>query len=226
MTDLLFPLPSRPSLPVQGHQARFPVRRIFCVGRNYAEHAREMGAPLDRTAAFFFTKSAWSVAEPGTIAYPPGTADLHHEVELVVALGPGATGGVAVWGYGCGLDMTRRDLQAAAKDQRRPWDMAKDFEGSAVIGPLTPCGDFKPAEQEITLSVNGERRQSGRLSDMVFPVEGLIEQLSRYYTLQPGDLIMTGTPSGVGPVTTGDRIEASIEGLVPLSGVVGERSQG
>ncbi len=228
MTTLLFPAPDWPTLPVQGADARFPVRRVFCVGRNYAAHAAEMGAEVDREAPFYFTKSALAVVPSGTTQpYPPATADLHHEVELVVALGaagfrvaPEAAMGL-VWGYGVGLDMTRRDLQAAAKDKRRPWSMGKDFAGSAVIGPLTPAAGFTPDAQRIALSVNGDLRQDAVLAEMVWRVPELIADLSRYEGLGPGDLIMTGTPAGVGAVVPGDRLEGRIDGLAPVTLSVG-----
>lgn len=224
MSDTLFPAPDWPSLPVAGSQARFPVRRIFCVGRNYAAHAAEMGNEVDRAAPFYFTKSPLAVVESGaTVAYAPGTADLHHEMEFVVALGrPGfrvaAEAAMAlVFGYAAGLDMTRRDLQASAKARQRPWDLAKDFEDSAVLAPITPAGNFGViGDQRITLSVNGAPRQEARLSDMVWSVSELIADLSRFYHLAPGDLIFTGTPAGVGAVGAGDRIRGEIDGLAPV----------
>lgn len=224
MSDTLFPAPDWPSLPVAGSQARFPVRRIFCVGRNYAAHAAEMGNEVDRAAPFYFTKSPLAVVESGaTVAYAPGTADLHHEMEFVVALGrPGfrvaAEAAMAlVFGYAAGLDMTRRDLQAAAKARQRPWDLAKDFEDSAVLAPITPAGDFGViGDQRIALSVNGAPRQEAKLSDMVWSVPELIADLSRFYHLAPGDLIFTGTPAGVGAVGAGDRIRGEIDGLAPV----------
>lgn len=229
MSDTLFPAPDWPSLPVAGSQARFPVRRIFCVGRNYAAHAAEMGNEVDRAAPFYFTKSPLAVVESGaTVAYAPGTADLHHEMEFVVALGrPGfrvaAEAAMAlVFGYAAGLDMTRRDLQAAAKARQRPWDLAKDFEDSAVLAPITPAGNFGViGDQRITLSVNGAPRQEARLSDMVWSVPELIADLSRFYHLAPGDLIFTGTPAGVGAVGAGDRIRGEIDGLAPVDLTLG-----
>lgn len=229
MSDTLFPAPEWPSLPVAGSQARFPVRRIFCVGRNYAAHAAEMGNEVDRAAPFYFTKSPLAVVESGaTVAYAPGTADLHHEMEFVVALGrPGfrvaAEAAMAlVFGYAAGLDMTRRDLQAAAKAKQRPWDLAKDFEDSAVLAPITPAGNFGViGDQRITLSVNGAPRQEARLSDMVWSVSELIADLSRFYHLAPGDLIFTGTPAGVGAVGAGDRIRGEIDGLAPVDLTLG-----
>lgn len=229
MSDTLFPAPEWPSLPVAGSQARFPVRRIFCVGRNYAAHAAEMGNEVDRAAPFYFTKSPLAVVESGaTVAYAPGTADLHHEMEFVVALGrPGfrvaAEAAMAlVFGYAAGLDMTRRDLQAAAKARQRPWDLAKDFEDSAVLAPITPAGNFGViGDQRIALSVNGAPRQEARLSDMVWSVPELIADLSRFYHLAPGDLIFTGTPAGVGAVGAGDRIRGEIDGLAPVDLTLG-----
>lgn len=223
MAEFLFPPPPPAALPVIGQQARFPVNRIFCVGRNYAAHAAEMGSEVDREAPFYFLKSAHAVRQSGaTLAYPPGTRDLHHEIELVVALGAPAfrigagQAMAAVWGYGSGLDMTRRDLQAAAKDKRRPWDLGKNFEGAAVLSALTPARDFAPAAQRIHLQVNGAVRQEARISDMVWSIPELIADLSHYYHLAPGDLIMTGTPAGVGAVGPGDRLQGGVEGLAEV----------
>jgi fumarylpyruvate hydrolase len=223
------PPPDIASVPVVGSDRMFPVRRIFCVGRNYAEHAREMGGEVDREAPFYFTKSAEHlVAGDGSIPYPPGTGDYHHEVELVVAIGAEASHVAAssaqqvVFGHAVGLDMTRRDLQAAAKEKRRPWDIGKDVEASAVIGPITPAGVFDPAgESRLTLRVNGAVRQDCRLGDMVWGIDELIEHLSTLYRLLPGDLIFTGTPAGVGAVHPGDRLDARCEGLEPLLVTIG-----
>ena len=213
----IVPPPQQPSIPVLGTQAHFPVRRIFCVGRNYAEHAAEMGAEVDREAPFYFTKSAHALAAPGDWPYPPATQDLHHEVELVLALGSPVDPRnplASVLGWAVGLDMTRRDLQAAAKDKRRPWDTGKDFDGAAVIGPISR--DFTPQAQDIRLAVNGITRQSGKLSDMVWQPGPLLAHLSGLYRLEAGDLVMTGTPAGVGAVIPGDRIRAEITGLPVL----------
>ena len=222
----LFPAPEFPAVPVRGERAAYPVRRIFCVGRNYAEHAREMGSEVDREAPFYFTKSALALAPSGaTIPYPPGTSDFHYEMELVIALGaPAWRIGVeaapgAIFGCACGLDMTRRDLQAAAKDKRRPWDIAKDFENSAVVGPI--ARGFVPAGQAIRLAVNGATRQDARLSDMVWSAADLVSHLSGFYHLGPGDVIFTGTPAGVGPVGPGDALEGVIEGLDPVELTIG-----
>lgn len=217
--------PAAPSLVAITNTSKgFPIRRIFCVGRNYAAHAAEMGGEVDREAPFYFTKSPTAVTPSGaTVPYALGTADLHHEMELVIAIGapafriaePDALS--VVWGYGCGLDMTRRDLQARAKEKRRPWDTGKDFEDSAVLGSLTPAIDFgKAGAQQLSLRVNGELRQSAPLSDMVWSVPEIIAHLSTLYHLQAGDLIMTGTPAGVGPVVPGDVLEGQIEGLAPV----------
>lgn len=211
MTEFIFAPPAPVSLAIAGESARFPVRRIFCVGRNYAEHAAEMGNEVDREAPFYFTKSPAAVIASGAqIPYPQGTADYHHEMELVVMLGAGAE----IFGYACGLDMTRRDLQAAAKDKRRPWDTSKDFDNSAVIGSISRA--FAPADQLITLAVNGTQRQSGKLSDMVWSVPEIVAHLATLYRLEAGDVIFTGTPAGVGAVLPGDSIEGRIEGLPPV----------
>ncbi|ROU00138.1 fumarylacetoacetate hydrolase family protein [Histidinibacterium lentulum] len=208
MSGWVFPPPEPPSLPAPG--GRYPVRRIFCIGRNYAAHAAELGNAV-APVPWFFTKTPMSLAQSGSVLpYPPGTEDYHHEVELVVALGEGG----APWGWASGLDMTRRDLQARAKADRLPWDAAKDVEGGAVIGTLS---DEAPGpEARIALDVNGETRQDARIGDMVWPVAALLTHLSGLYTLGPGDLVMTGTPAGVGPVRPGDRLEGRIDGLAPV----------
>lgn len=218
--DYIFPPPPVPSLPVLGQAARFPLRRVFCVGRNYAEHAREMGHDPAREPPFFFQKPADAVVESGaTIPYPPATAYLHHEAELVVAIGRGGAeideaGALAhVFGYAAGNDLTRRDLQAAAKAAGRPWDMAKGFDRSAVIGAILP-GQAVP-EGAIRCLVGGAPRQEGRLSDMIWPVPAILAALSRLVELQPGDLVMTGTPAGVGPIRRGEDCVVEIDGLPP-----------
>ncbi|MGC9368430.1 MAG: fumarylacetoacetate hydrolase family protein [Paracoccaceae bacterium] len=220
MTDYLFP-PAPPSaLPVVGETALFPVRRIFCVGRNYAEHAREMGNDT-REPPFFFTKPADAlVTGDARIPFPPATADLHHEAELVVAIGRGGqdiAAGAAlehVWGYAPGNDLTRRDLQAQAKAMRRPWDMAKAFDDSAICGALRPVSEVgHPATGRITARVNGTLRQDGDLSEMIWPVADIVTYLSAMVALAPGDLIYTGTPAGVGALARGDRCTVEIEGL-------------
>lgn len=228
MSELLFPMPDWPTIPVVGQSGRFPVRRVFCVGRNYAAHAAEMGAEVDREAPFYFIKSPLAITLSGsTVPYAPGTQDLHHEMEFVVALGgsgfrvPIGSAMDLVFGYAAGLDMTRRDLQAVAKSKQRPWDLGKDFESSAIIGSITRAADFGAiGDQRISLSVNCTPRQASVLSDMVWSVPELIADLSLYYHLAPGDLIYTGTPAGVGAVVAGDRITGAIDGLDPIEMVI------
>ena len=211
MTDWLFPPAPTPSLPILGRTARLPVRRILCVGQNYAAHAREMGH--ERAEPFFFSKPADALVTDGADPlFPTATADLHHEVELVCAIG--ADGGIAGWAVGC--DLTRRDLQAAAKARGRPWDAAKGFDQSAPCGALTLGAPPDPAAP-ITLSVNGETRQSGRLDDMVWAPDEILAKARTLWDVRPGDLIFTGTPEGVGPLQPGDRVEAAIGGLQPLN---------
>jgi fumarylpyruvate hydrolase len=221
MVALVFPALPTVTLPVIGRAERFPVRRIFCVGRNYAEHTREMGGEPGVEPPFFFTKPADAVVEGGSrIPYPPATANLHHEAELVVAIGrPGAMVAEAdadamIWGHATGNDLTRRDLQAEAKASRRPWDMAKGFDKSAIVGSIRP-GPITDAT--IRCSVNGSQRQSARLSDMIWPVPAIIAALSRLVSLSAGDLIFTGTPAGVGPLSPGDSCTVEIEGLAPAT---------
>ncbi|UKJ73833.1 fumarylacetoacetate hydrolase family protein [Azospirillum brasilense] len=210
----------QPTVPVAGGDP-FPVRRIYCVGRNYAAHAREMGADPDREPPFFFMKPADAIVADGTaIPYPPRTANLHHEIELVVAIGTGGRDIPVesaldhVYGYGVGLDMTRRDLQNAAKKEGKPWDMGKGFDQSAPCGTLRRATDIgHPDKGSVTLSVNGELRQKGDLADLIWSVSETISYLSGLVELQPGDLIYTGTPEGVGPVVAGDRLEGAVEGV-------------
>ncbi|MBN9203827.1 fumarylacetoacetate hydrolase family protein [Methylibium petroleiphilum] len=220
-------LPSAPSVPVQGRSERFPVRRIYCVGRNYAEHAIEMGH-TGREAPFFFMKPADAVlavdaGTTGEMPYPGLTKNLHHEVELVVALGkggrdiPAAAALDHVWGYAVGLDMTRRDLQNDMKKAGRPWEIGKGFEASAPIGPLTPAAQVPGIHTApIVLDVNGTVRQVSHINRMIWRVAEIIEHLSAAWTLAPGDLIYTGTPEGVAAVVPGDLLEARVEGLEPL----------
>lgn len=227
MTDLLFAATPTPVLP--GLAAGYPVGRIFCVGRNYAAHAAEMGIAVDREKPFYFTKSATATVLSGeTKPYPPGTTNYHYEMELVVAIGAPAfkvsvaDAMSAVIGYGCGLDMTRRDLQLSERAHQRPWDLGKDVENSAVFGPLSPVealGEIGP--QRIWLTLNGEVKQDATLSELIWSVPEIISHLSGFYHLRPGDLIMTGTPAGVGPVQPGDRLEGGIDGLEPLSLSIG-----
>ncbi|PZU57189.1 MAG: fumarylacetoacetate hydrolase [Sphingobium sp.] len=216
----IFPPPAQTLAPVVDGGA-FPVGRIFCVGRNYAAHAREMGSDPDREPPFFFTKWASAIVPTGTlIAYPPGTHDLQHEGELVVAIGRGGRNIPSqaaldhVYGYATGLDMTRRDLQNAAKATGRPWDFGKNFEQSAPLGPIHPVAAIgHPASGPLRVTVNGIVKQEGDIADMIWPVADVIAFLSRDYRLEPGDLIYTGTPAGVGPVVEGDEVVVSIAGL-------------
>ncbi len=230
MASFVFIAPAVSSIQVRNESAKFPVNRIFCVGRNYAAHALEMGNEVDREAPFYFTKAAAAIVASGSeIPFPLKTADLHHEMEFVVAIGAPAfqvnveEAWSVVYGYACGLDMTRRDLQAIAKEKRRSWDLAKDFENSAVIAPITKADEFgKVGSQRIHLEVNGEPKQDAQLSEMIWAVPEIISDLSDFYHLERGDMIMTGTPAGVGPVVPGDRITGGIEGLDPISLVLGK----
>ena len=224
MSELIFPPLRCGRLEVKGESRFFPVNRIFCVGRNYAAHAAEMGMEVDRGEPFFFTKSP-SAFQPsgGVVPYPPGTQNYHYEVELVALIGAEPRKASAeealdcVYGFACGLDMTRRDLQLKARDKGRPWDLGKDFEQSAVFAPATRAEAFGAiADQRIKLAVNGTVRQDAKLSDLIWRVDELIAHLSRFYRLQPGDAIMTGTPAGVGPLMPGDRMEGTIDGLDPV----------
>lgn len=216
--------PATPSLPVAGDERRFPVRRIFCVGRNYADHAREMGHNPDREPPFFFSKPADTLLTGGAdLPYPPQTRDLHFEAELVVALGAGgadiapAAAEDLIWGYAAGNDFTRRDLQAQAKTAGRPWDMAKGFDLSAACGPLHPVAETGILDRgRITLTVDDEVRQDGDLSRMIWPVADVIAHLSQAVRLAAGDLIFTGTPAGVGAVRPGQVVRVEIAGLSPL----------
>jgi fumarylpyruvate hydrolase len=209
-----------PTIEISGLQQRFPVRRIYCVGRNYAEHTREMGGDPQRELPFFFSKPADAVVGSGRLPFPPRTAQLHHEVELVVALHGGganlavADAGAIVFGHAVGIDLTRRDLQAEAKKAGRPWDMAKGFDGSAPIGPLRLGAP--PAAGPISLTVDGEVRQRGDLRDMIWSVAEIIAALSSYIELAPGDLIFTGTPAGVGPIERGQTVRGTIAGAEPI----------
>ncbi len=207
----VFAPPPRVSVPIAGSALGFPVRRIYCVGRNYAEHVKEMGGEVGRDPPFFFAKPADAIVLDGRFPYPPMSSDVHHEIELVVALGPGA----AIFGYGVGLDMTRRDLQAAAKKLGRPWETAKGFDHSAPMSAIFPSTEVI-GRGAITLDVNGKRRQTGDLSEMIWSVDEIIAELGKLFELQAGDLIFTGTPSGVGPVVRGDRLHCAIAGVGAL----------
>jgi len=222
MNDFVIEPPARAALPVEGG-GRFPVRRVWCIGRNYAAHAVEMGHDPDRDPPFFFAKSRETLDPSGAFPYPARSADVHHEVELAVALGKGgrdiavADALACVWGYAVALDMTRRDLQAEAKRLARPWETAKAFDRSAPIGPLVPAARVgHPDRGAIALAVNGELRQEGDLAQMIWKVPEMIAFLSGFFELAPGDLILSGTPAGVGPVVRGDRMLARIAGLPDL----------
>ncbi len=227
---LLFPAQPTPIVPIAGESRGYPVHRIFCVGRNYAEHAKEMGFTVDREAPWYFLKPATAIVLSGAkIPYPPETKNYHYEMELVVALGkPAFRVGVesaldAVYGYATGLDMTRCDLQIASREKSRPWDLGKAFEQSAIISTITPAAQLGAiGPQRIALRVGDTIKQDAHLSDLVWSVPELISHLSRFYHLGPGDLIYTGTPAGVGPVQPGDKIVGEIEGLAPVALEIGQ----
>lgn len=205
------PAAPRPTVAVAGSGLRFPVRRIFCVGRNYPEHAREMGASDLRAPPFFFSKPADAVVENGAVVpFPPRTSDLHHEIELVVALsGPGE-----VFGYAVGNDLTRRDVQALMKKEGKPWDTAKGFDHSAPLTPIARAADIgHPAKGRIWLEVNGALRQQGDIADMIWSVPEILAELATWFELKPGDLIFTGTPAGVGRLDPGDRVRGGVDGV-------------
>ena len=229
MIQYAIPAWDLPSIPVAGTSERFPVRHIYCVGRNYAEHAKEMGGDATKEPPFFFTKPADSIVPVvppavGRIPYPMATKNFHHELELVVAIGksgakiaPEETQSL-IYGYAVGLDMTRRDLQSDMREKKRPWDIGKSFANAAPIAPIHPVATTGPlARGAITLDVNGQRRQTGDLSDMVWDVPNVLAFLSQMYRLEPGDLVFTGTPAGVGAVVVGDRLEGHIAGLTSLA---------
>jgi fumarylpyruvate hydrolase len=223
-TNYVIDMGPTPSLPVEGTEARFPVGRIYCVGRNYADHAREMGHDPDREPPFFFMKAANSIVASGsTIGYPVGTKDVHHEIEMVVAIAKGGKNIPVekalehVYGYGVGLDMTRRDIQGEAKKMGRPWEMGKSFDESAPISALQPAAKIgHPGKGRIWLKVNGQVKQDGDLAMQIWTVPEQINYLSNLITLQPGDLIFSGTPAGVGPVKSGDKLEGHVDGVGDL----------
>ena len=229
--DLIFPPRPQPAIPVQGGGA-YPVARIFCVGRNYAAHAAEMGLEVDREKPFYFTKSCHATTLSGAVTpYPPGTDNFHYEMELAIALAAPAFRISAdralssVFGYACALDMTRRDLQLSERQHQRPWDLGKDVENSAVFGALTRAEAFgEVGNQRIWLRQNGATRQDSTLSNMVWSVPEIIAHLSGFYHLGPGDVILTGTPEGVGPVAPGDVLDGGIDGLAPLRLTIGDRA--
>jgi fumarylpyruvate hydrolase len=225
----VFPAWDIPSVPVADTALRFPVRHIYCVGRNYAEHAKEMGGDASKEPPFFFTKAADAilpVVPPavGRMPYPLATSDLHHEIELVVAIGRSGTqldpahALDVVYGYATGLDMTRRDLQSAMREKKRPWDLGKSFANAAPIAPIHRAADVgHPRAGAIRLSVNGTLRQQGDLADMIWDVPHTLAFLSKYYELMPGDLVFTGTPAGVAAVVPGDKLEGHVDHLAPLA---------
>ncbi|MDB5908862.1 MAG: fumarylacetoacetate hydrolase [Massilia sp.] len=230
MTDYVIIPPTAPSLAVQGSSARFPLRRVFCVGRNYAAHAREMGNDPDREPPFFFMKPADAVVPAdGVVPYPACTSDLHYEVEMVVALSGGgsdvdpADALALVWGYGVGIDLTLRDLQAVAKQMSRPWDFSKGFDASAPCSALRPVanGGHPPESTRVALEVNGAVRQEGTLDQMIWPLADIISTISRFVALAPGDLIFTGTPAGVGALLPGDRVRGVLDGVAEFAFEVG-----
>jgi fumarylpyruvate hydrolase len=227
-SDYVIAPPPRPALAVRGDKRTFPVRRIWCVGRNYLEHVREMGND-ERQPPFFFAKHAdMIVPDDSTIPYPSLTRDLHHEVEMVVALRSGGAGIPAalaldhVWGYGVGIDLTRRDLQIASRKKEQPWEIGKSFDDSAPCGALRPVTEIgHPAKGKIWLSVNGTERQNGDLTELIWTVPEIIAKLSQQVTLGAGDLIMTGTPAGVAALSPGDRIECGVDGIGTLKVTIG-----
>ncbi len=223
MSVYVFDPPAVVSVPIKGSDKRFPVRRVYCIGRNYAAHAIEMGHDPNREPPFFFQKNPDNIDLSGEFPYPSKTKDVHHEIEMVVAL---SKGGVNipidkaldhVWGYGVGLDMTRRDLQGIAKDMGRPWEIGKAFERSAPMSPLVPASAVgHPSSGKVELKVNGKVKQTGDMNQMIWKVPEMISYLSDHFELQAGDIIMTGTPSGVAAVVAGDVMEGVVEGIGEL----------
>ncbi len=231
MTSYLWNPPAVQSLPVRGKAERFPINRLFFVGRNYHAHAVEMGRPVDKSAErpFYFTKAPQTLVQSGaTIAYPPGTSNYHFEMELVVAIGtPGFRvaadeAHTLIYGYAAGLDMTRRDLQLVARDKGRPWDLGKDVEESSVCTEIVPLAQVVISQGAISLEVNGVTQQSSNVDKLIWNIRELIADLSQFYHLQPGDLIYTGTPEGVGAVVAGDRITGQVEGVAEVALTIGE----
>ena len=224
MSQYAIETPKVVALPIAGTDLLFPVRRVYCIGRNYAAHAIEMGHDPDREAPFFFQKNPDNLDPSGTFPYPPNTSDVHHEAEIAVMLKSGGKdipldrANDCVFGYALALDMTRRDLQGEAKKQGRPWEVGKAFEHSAPVGPIHPVSETGLLEEGgVTLKVNGEVRQEGNLNQMIWKVPEMISYLSEYFVLAPGDVILSGTPSGVGPVVKGDTMEVAVDGLGVLT---------
>ncbi len=220
MTNYVIAKPPVVAIPVVGRDASFPVRRVYCIGRNYAAHAIEMGHDPDREPPFFFQKNPNNLDPSGEFPYPPHSSDVHHEMEMSVMLKSGGTNIPVeealdhVYGYALSLDMTRRDLQGQMKKMGRPWEIGKAFERSAPVGPVHPASDIGHLDQgAVTLKVNGELRQEGDLNQMIWKVPEMISYLSEYFELAAGDVIMSGTPSGVGPVVKGDTMEMAVEGI-------------
>jgi fumarylpyruvate hydrolase len=229
MTDFAFPPAAAPSVAISGSAQRFPVHRIYCVGRNYAEHVREMGGDTEREPPVFFTKPADAVmANEAAIPYPPRTSNFHHEIELVIAIGRGGRDILKeralehVFGYAVGNDLTRRDLQAASKKGGLPWDTSKGFDSSAPLSSIRPAAQGHVSKGKIWLSVNSQRRQESDIAEMIWSVPEIIAELSTLFELKSGDLIFTGTPSGVGALQRGDRIEGGIDGLETLRNTIAE----
>ena len=230
MSQYVFPPAPQAAVAVRGSSQQYAVSRIFCVGRNYAAHAREMGSDPDREPPFYFSKTPIDLIATGaTIPYPLGTQNYHYEMELVIAIGKPAFRVTpeqaldAVWGYACGLDMTRRDLQTKSREAGRLWDFGKDFENAAVISPLVPASEVGHLKSgNIQLSVNGQLKQNGDLKDLIWSVPEVVANLSEYYHLQPGDLIYTGTPEGVGPLQPGDKITGQIDGVGAIALTIGQ----
>jgi fumarylpyruvate hydrolase len=231
MTQYLFPPPTVQSLPIRGKSERFPINRIFCVGRNYHAHAVEMGKPVDKSAErpFYFTKSPQTLTPSGaTVAYPPETKNYHFEMELVLAIGqPGFRVSAdkaheVIYGYAAGLDMTRRDLQLLARDKGRPWDLGKDIEEGSVCSEIVPMQGVVIERGTIALEVNGATKQSSDVDKLIWNIREIIADLSLFYHLQPGDLVYTGTPEGVGAVVPGDRITGRVEGVAEVALTIGQ----
>jgi fumarylpyruvate hydrolase len=228
MTQYIFEPAPTPSVAVRGRAERYAVSRIFCVGRNYAAHAREMGFDPDREPPFYFNKTPCDlVASGATVPYPPGTQNYHYEMELVIAIGKPVfrvspeQALDAVWAYGCGLDMTRRDLQLAARDKGRPWDLGKDIEQGSVCSEVVPMEGRVIEGGEIALEVNGQVRQKSDVGKLIWNIREIIADLSLYYHLEPGDLIYTGTPEGVGAVVPGDELRGRVEGVGSVTLTIG-----
>jgi fumarylpyruvate hydrolase len=233
-SETVFPLAEKPVIPIVGSDKSYPVNRIFCVGRNYEAHAIEMGVAVDREAPFYFTKAPQHLEHTGAVmAYPPQTDNFHYEMEFVFVIGKAGFNVSVdnaldyVYGYACGLDMTRRDLQLVAREKGRPWDFGKDIEQGAVISPITLAAGFAQSEADIApkrlhLTVNGEIKQDCLLETLIWKVQEIVADLSKFYHIAPGDVVYTGTPAGVGPVKPGDVLHGEIDGLAPIDLTIGE----